>query len=64
MIGGLPALAGAVQLTLRLVAEPEAATTVGSAGAAVGGSSTSVRVIVTVVTALPPLPSSAVTVTV
>ena len=60
---GLPALAGAVQVTLRLVVEPEAAVTVGADGAT-GGSSTSVSVIVTVATAVPPLPSSAVTVTV
>ena len=61
---GLPALAGAVQVTLRLVVEPAVAVTVGASGAA-GGSSTSVSVIVTVATAVPPvLPSSAVTVTV
>ena len=60
---GLPALAGAVQLTSRLVVEPAVAVTVGAFGA-IGGSLTSVSVIVTVVTAVPPLLSSAVTVTV
>ena len=60
---GLPALAGAVQLTLRLVVEPAVAVTFGADGAA-GGSSASVSAIITVVTAVPPLLSSAVTATV
>ena len=60
---GLPALAGALQLTSRLVPEPAIDFTVGAVGAT-GGSATSVKVMVTVVTAVPPLLSSAVTVTV
>ena len=61
-MGGLPALAGAAQETDRLVALPETAETVGVAGA-LGGSSTSVMLIVTLASAVA-VPSEAVTVTV
>ena len=61
-MAGLPALAGAAQLTDRLVVLPDTAETMGVAGA-LGGSSTSVTPIVTVATAVA-VPSEAVTVTV
>ena len=50
-MSGLPALAGAVQETVRLVVFPAIAKTVGVAGAS-GGSSTSVTLMVTVATAV------------
>ena len=58
-----PVFVGAVQLTSRLVFDPAVADTVGAAGMP-GGSSTSVTVIVTVMVSVPPLPSSALTMTV
>ena len=61
-MAGLPALAGAAQLTDRLVVLPETAETMGVAGA-LGGSSTSVTLIVTLAAAVD-VPSEAVTVTV
>ena len=60
-MSGLPVLSGAIQRTERLVAVPATAETVGAAGAK-GGSSTSVRVTVIRRRAIPPLPSSATTV--
>ena len=61
MTSGLPVSVGAVQLTDRLVGEAAIPLTDGAAGAE-GGSSTSVRLIVTV--ALPlSSPSEAITVT-
>ena len=62
MIAGLPALAGALQLTSRLSVVLAVAVTVGTPGAA-GGSSSSVTLMVTATVSLPPLPSSALTVT-
>ena len=62
MIGGRPVLAGAGQLTSRLVVLPEVAVTVGIAGAT--GFSTSLStLIVTAIVSEPPLLSSAFTVT-
>ena len=55
-------MAGAAQLTDRLVVLPDTAETMGVAGA-LGGSSTSVTLMVTVATAVA-VPSEAVTVTV
>ena len=62
MIAGRPVLAGAVQLTSRLVVLPEVAVTAGIAGAT-GFSSASSTVIVTAIVSEPPLPSMAFTVT-
>ena len=62
MIAG-PVFVGATQATFRLVVDPAVGDTVGAAGMP-GGSSTSVTVIVTVMVSVPPLPSSALTVTV
>ena len=61
-MSGLPLLSGAVQVTSRLSVVPETAETVGSAGAE-GGSSTSAMSMVTAMVSVPPLPSSALTVT-
>ena len=58
-----PVFVGAVQVTSRLVVDPAVAVTEGAAGRP-GGSSTSVTVIVTVTVSVPPLPSSALTMTV
>ena len=58
-----PVFSGAVQVTSRLVLDPAVAVTEGANGRP-GGSSTSVRVIVTVMVSVPPLPSSALTMTV
>ncbi len=62
MIAGRPVLAGAAQLTSRLVVLPEVAVTEGIAGAT-GFSSALSTVIVTAIVSEPPLPSSAFTVT-
>ena len=62
-MAGLPALAGAAQETDRLVVLPDTAETMGVAGA-LGGSSTSVILMVTSATAVALLLSVAVTVTV
>ena len=58
-----PVFVGAVQLTSRLVLDPAVAVTEGAAGRP-GGSFTSVTVIVTVTVSVPPLLSSALTMTV
>ena len=60
-MSGLPALAGAAQETDRLVLLPDTAETAGVAGA-LGGSSTSVTLMVTLATAVA-VPSETVTVT-
>ena len=57
-----PVFDGAVQFTSRLSVVPAAAVTEGAAGRS-GGSSTSVRSIVTARVSLPPLSSSAFSVT-
>ena len=61
-MAGLAALAGAAQVTVRLVLLPATAETTGVAGAR-GGSATSVTLMVTSATAVA-VPSEAVTVTV
>ena len=58
-----PVLVGALQLTVKLVFDPEVPDTEGAAGVP-GGSLTSVMVIVTVMVSVPLLPSSALTTTV
>ena len=58
----MPVLGGAVHVTSRPVVEFAVALTVGAPGA-VGGSSTSDTVMVTATVSVPPLPSSAFTVT-
>ena len=62
-MAGLPALAGAAQETDRRVVLPDTAETMGVAGA-LGGSSTSVTLIVTQAQTAVAVPSDAVTVTV
>ena len=57
-----PVFAGASQPTVRLVVLPGVAHTEGAAGRP-GASFTSVTVIVTVTVALPPLPSTTLTIT-
>ena len=61
-MSGLCVVSGAIQDTSRLVPEPDTADTVGVAGAS-GGSFTSAISMTTVAAAVPPWPSSAVTVT-
>ena len=58
-----PVFDGAAQLASRLVLDPAVAVTEGAAGTP-GGSFTSVTVIVTVTVSVPPLLSSALTMTV
>ena len=58
-----PVFVGAVQVTSRLVVDPAVATPRAPPGCP-GGSFTSVTVIVTVTVSVPPLPSSALTMTV
>ena len=64
MIDGRPMFAGAVQVTSRLVVLPEVVVTVGAAGASGVSVVSLVTVMVTVIVSEPPLPSSALTVTV